>query len=88
MPQLPIQLSRPHVYSNKWVEREAAFIDAFIVPAKRDRYKLLLGNPLKRRKIPDLLNHNLDFIGAFAERAPDGYDQKRLQPRHFSGKAS
>ena len=49
------------------VEQESAFVDAFIVPAKRERYKTLLANPKKRQDILDRFNHTLDFIPALAE---------------------
>ena len=52
------------------VIREDAFIDTFILPAKRDRYKQLLANPRRRSEFLDRLNHNLDFIPALAQQIP------------------
>ena len=41
-----------------WEER---FVDAYVTETKRSRYKQLLKNPKKRRKILDRLNHCADF---------------------------
>ncbi len=43
---------------NYW---EAKFVDAYVTKSKRSRYKKLLRNPTKRRKILDRLNHNADL---------------------------
>ena len=37
---------------------EEALVRAFFVPSKRARYLTLLGNPKRRRKILDRLNHH------------------------------
>jgi hypothetical protein len=42
--------------------QEEAFVRAFILPAKRDRYLQLLANPTKRRKILGTLYHTLSTI--------------------------
>jgi hypothetical protein len=49
------------------LEQETAFVEAFIVPQKRERYKTLLANPKKRQDILERLNHVLDFIPALAQ---------------------
>lgn len=49
-------------------EEEIAFVEAFIIPAKRERYKLLLANRKRRSEILDRLNHVLDLIPALATR--------------------
>ncbi len=40
---------------------EDAFVSAFIVPEKRERYRSLLGNPKRRRTILRELYHRLPF---------------------------
>ena len=42
--------------------QEEAFVRAFIVPGKRDRYLQLLASPNRRKKILGLLYHSLDVI--------------------------
>jgi hypothetical protein len=49
---------------------EHSFVEAFIVPERRDRYKLLLANPKRRRAFLNRLNHNLDFIPSLAQLIP------------------
>jgi hypothetical protein len=44
------------------VDRESAFVRAFIVPAKRDRYLQLLANPRRRARILADLYHVLPVI--------------------------
>ena len=41
---------------------EGAFVRAFIVPDKQDRYLTLLANPKKRSKITGQLYHHLDIL--------------------------
>ena len=41
--------------------QEAAFVKAFIVKDKQERYLQLLASPKRRREILDRFNHNLDF---------------------------
>lgn len=45
-------------------EQEEAFVRAFIVPDKKERYSLLLANPKRRRKLLGALYHSLDAIPA------------------------
>ena len=45
-------------------EIEEAFVYAFIVPNKRDRYTQMLANPSKRKKILVQLYHHLDTIAS------------------------
>ena len=49
-------------------EPENAFIEAFIVPERRERYKQMLANPKRRRDILDRLNHNLDYLPSLAQQ--------------------
>ena len=51
--------------------QEAAFVKAFIVPDKRDRYLQILASPNKRSKILGLLYHNLDTISARSTPIPN-----------------
>lgn len=53
-------------------ERENRFVDTFVAPARRDRYRLLLANKKKRREILDRLNHWFEFIPSFATEIPSG----------------
>ena len=48
--------------------QEEAFIRAFIVPDKRDRYLQLLASPSRRKKILGTLYHSLDVIPEWATR--------------------
>ena len=43
---------------------EEAFVHAFIVPDKRDRYIQMLANSSKRKKILGLLYHHLDIVAS------------------------
>jgi hypothetical protein len=49
---------------------EEAFVRAFIVAPKRDRYLQLLASPNRRRDFLDRLNHQLDYDAAFAAPIP------------------
>jgi hypothetical protein len=53
-------------------EQENAFIETFLVPERRERYKQLLSNPKRRADILDRLNHNLDFLPSLAFSIPGG----------------
>ena len=53
---------------------EEALVDAFIIPAKRQRYKELLGNPRRRAKILNGLNHCSDFDPRYATEIPSTTD--------------
>lgn len=43
-------------------EQEEAFVRAFIVPEKRERYSQLLASPKRRAKLLGAMYHNLDAI--------------------------
>lgn len=47
-------------------EHEHAFVTAFIVAERRERYLTLLSNPKRRAKILNRLNHHLDFNRSLA----------------------
>jgi hypothetical protein len=50
---------------------ELAFIEAFIAEERRERYRMLLANPRRRREILDRLNHVLlDDLRADVRREP------------------
>src|SRR5205823_15039050 len=51
---------------------EEAFVRAFIVASKRDRYVQLLASPKRRRDFLDRLDHQLDYDAAFAAPVPAG----------------
>lgn len=53
-------------------EQERAFVEAFIDPRRRDRYRLLLAAPEHRHKILDRLNHQLDLRAGIATELPAG----------------
>ncbi|MDQ2798906.1 MAG: hypothetical protein M3Y13_04600 [Armatimonadota bacterium] len=44
--------------------QEEAFVHAFIVPDKRERYLQILASPRRREKVLRLLYHSLDLIPA------------------------
>lgn len=48
--------------------QEEAFVRAFIVPDKQDRYLQLLASPSRRKKILGVLYHSLDTISQRATR--------------------
>ncbi len=50
--------------------QEAAFVKAFIVKDRQERYLQLLANPKRRREILDRFNHNLDFDPKYAAVVP------------------
>jgi len=45
-------------------DQEEAFIRAFIVPEKRERYLSILANPRRRAKVLNELYHGLDTVAA------------------------
>ncbi len=45
-------------------EQEDAFVRAFIVPEKRERYRQLLADPKRRKRLLGALYHTLDAIPA------------------------
>ncbi len=54
--------------------REEALVDAFLVPAKRERYKALLANKKRRGKFLDGLNHLADLDPRYTTEVPSGTD--------------
>ncbi len=50
--------------------QENAFIEAFVLPQRRDCYRQMLADPRRRHEFLDRLNHNLDFIPALAQPIP------------------
>jgi hypothetical protein len=61
---------------------EDATVRAFIVPAKRDRYATLLGNPKKRASFLNGLNHCHDFDTRYATPLPSTADVPALLRSH------
>ena len=51
-------------------QQEDAFIEAFIVSERRERYRFMLANTTRRRQFLDRLNHMLDFIPSLAQQIP------------------
>lgn len=51
-------------------EQERAFVEAFIAPARRERYLLHLASSKNRRKVLDRLNHQLDLRSGVAVELP------------------
>jgi hypothetical protein len=51
-------------------EQEAAFVKAFIVKDRQERYLQFLASPKRRREILDRFNHVLDFDPKFAALVP------------------
>lgn len=51
---------------------EEALVSAFIEPTKRARYRQLLANPLRRKKLLDTLNHNADIDPRYATEVDAG----------------
>lgn len=51
-------------------EQEIAFVKAFIVKDKQERYLQLLAGPRRRRNILDRFNHFLDFDPRYASLVP------------------
>jgi len=49
---------------NMQADQEEAFIRAFIVPEKRNRYLSILANPRRRAKVLNELYHGLDTIAS------------------------
>src|SRR5262249_11400289 len=58
-------------------EQEEAFVKAFIVPARRERYLLKLANSKLRGRFLNRLSHNLDVNWSLASWVPRGL--------HYSG---
>jgi hypothetical protein len=53
---------------------EEAFVGAFIIPSKRDRYKTLLANSKRRMKLLHGLNHLHDLDPRYVSEIPPGTD--------------
>lgn len=51
-------------------EHERAFVMAFILPARRERYLDGLASPKRRRKILDKLNHRIDLAASCVAELP------------------
>lgn len=52
------------------VAHENAFVDAFILSVRRERYKQMLTNHKRPKAFLDRLNHNLDYIPDLARKIP------------------
>ena len=50
--------------------QEEAFVKAFIMKDKQERYLQFLASPKRRREILDRFNHNLDFETKYAALVP------------------
>ena len=61
--------------------REEALIDAFIVPAKRNRYKSLLAKATRRKSFLDVLNHLWDLDPRYATEVSSGTEALALLRR-------
>lgn len=63
------------------MDTEDLFVTAFIRPEKQDRYRQLLGNPKRRRKILEDLAHSSDFMDGTgvkippSEQTPEGIER-------------
>jgi hypothetical protein len=66
------------------IEHEAAFIRAFIVPAKQERLVELLGRPKRRQDVLRTLYHFTDLDPRFISRIP-GRQIARKGSRRSSG---
>ena len=53
-------------------EHEIAFVSSFIIPERRERYLSLLGNPKRRGKVLNRLNHSQDVDLSLARQMPPG----------------
>ena len=51
-------------------EHEISFISSFIIPERRKRYLSLLGNPKRRGKVLNRLNHSQDVDLSRARQVP------------------
>lgn len=56
------------------IEHEAAFIRAFIIPTKQERFSELLGKPKRRRDVLSTLYHFADLDPHFISRIPAADD--------------
>jgi hypothetical protein len=53
-------------------EHEIGFVSSFIIPERRERYLSLLGNPKRRGKLLNRLNHSHDVDLSLARQVPPG----------------
>ena len=51
-------------------EHEIGFVSSFIIPERRERYLSLLGNPKRRGKVLNRLNHSQDVDLSLARQVP------------------
>ena len=61
--------------SNK---HEIGFVSSFIIPERRERYLSLLGNPKRRGKVLNRLNHSHDVDLSRAQQVPNGFITESL----------
>ena len=59
-------------------EHEIAFVSSFIIPERRERYLSLLGNPKRRGKVLNRLNHSQDVNLSLARQVRSGCDAESL----------
>jgi hypothetical protein len=59
-------------------EHEAGFVSAFIIPERRKRYLTLLGNPKRRGKVLNRLNHSQDIDFSLARPEAPACDTESL----------
>jgi hypothetical protein len=53
-------------------EHEIGFVSSFIIPERRERYLSILGNPKRRGKVLNRLNHAQDVNLSLAQQVPPG----------------
>jgi hypothetical protein len=53
-------------------DHESAFVSAFIIAERRERYMTLMGNPRRRSKVLNRLNHGQDIELSLARPVPPG----------------
>ena len=61
---------------------ETAFVDSFILPERRERYRLKLASPQNRRRFVDRLNHCCDIDPRYARLLDGGDDAVDALRRH------
>ncbi len=59
-------------------DHETSFVSAFIIPERQDRYLMLLGNPKRRGKALNRLNHARDIDSSLARPVPSGWAAESL----------
>lgn len=65
-------------------EHEKKIVETFIVKEKRERYRLFLANPKKRRGLLDRLNHNPDLEPQSIQLLPSSTDIPATLRQHGS----